>query len=1136
MVRITVLGGLSAQVAGVPVGLGGPRQRGVLARLLVARGAVVPVDRLIDDLWSGRPPAKAAASVQAYVSNLRRLLEPSRGPREPARLLVSRAPGYALELPGTAVDAWDFELRLGGARAAAGAAAHPGRPAAGPVDAALALWQGPAYAEFADEPWAAAEIIRLDELHRAARESAVAAAIGEGRSGDAAAAARVLTAEHPLREEGWSLLARALWGAGRQAEALEALRQARALLAEELGLDPGPALTDLETAILRGRTDLLGAPARVAAPPASDGGLPSAGRPAAPFVGRAEELRLLGAAADGAERGGSVVLLTGEAGAGKSTLLAHLGDHLRRSGWLVAAGRCPETEGAPPAWAWTEALRDLAGQVPPGRAAAHQLAPLLGDDDPTRRRDALTGRFRLHRAVAGWLGRVAERAPVAVLLDDLHAADVETRALAAELAAAGADRLLLVFAHRPGEGELTDLLAALARRSPHRIPLAGLDEADAGRLIGSVCAGPVDADTVHALAERTGGNPFYLVESAQLLAGEGALVAVQEVPQGVRDVLRRRFDRLPAGTVEVLRTAAVAGRETEVELLLHAVGCGPDDLVDALEPALAGGLLTEPRPGTVRFAHALVRDTLYADLSGLRRARQHARYAEALRALRPERLAALAHHWTSAASGSTAELAVDACVRAAEAAERRYAHETCAALLRQALESLDRAPDGGDDRPARRIALLGALLRAQVRSGAVAAASATRRQAVALAEETGREDLLIEAWTAWTEPTPWVAHRYGSHDRQAVETLTRLLRRTDLPAATRCRLLDALTHEWDCSGDLAGAAAAAEAVAIARADGDPRLLALALAAQARVCDYELATVQRNAIADELGALARRHDLPAYRWHAESLHATSAAVAGDLPALRRRMRAADELAERYGLADLADIGLCRQGMVALAAGRPDRAAELYARAVTGLRGRGSVHADGFGALVELTVALQQGRIADELPRIEAVGEEYGTLAADVHALALAARGRLDEARAVRVGRLAVQPDYYRSFFLVVRAAAVIALDERAEAAELITELLPLRGMVAGTASTSIALRPVALALGELARYLGRGAEAAGYFAQAAEVARRWESPQWEAEALAALAALPAPEGIGARDGHRDGLETRRQAGSKRAPAR
>ncbi|WP_371500887.1 AAA family ATPase [Kitasatospora sp. NBC_00374] len=1117
-VALTVLGPLTALVDGRPVALGGPRQRAVLARLLVARGEVVPVDRLIEDLWSGRPPAKAAASLQAYVSNLRRLLEPGRGPREPARLLVSRAPGYALDLAAPAVDAWEFESGVREARGllpfAAKVAENWAKPLSHSVDAALELWRGPALAEFADQPWALTEIARLGELHISARELAVEAALAEGRPGDAVPGARALVEEYPLREEGRRLLALALWGAGRQAEALDALRSARALLTEELGLDPHPALVDLEAAILTQRADLLPpAPATPAAlqPAPRAGGRCGNGPPSPLFVGREEELGALRRAAREVEaEGHAVAVVSGEAGAGKSTLLGRLRGELRSAGWLVAGGRCPETEGAPPAWAWTEALRELAAQTHLPHVVARRLAPLLGGEPPHpaggEPADALVGRFRLHRAVEDWLRRVAAERPVAVLLDDLHEADQETRALLAALAAAQLPGLLLVVAHRPGEGELTDILAVLARRSPYRLPLAGLAEEEAGRLIESVCSAEVDPRTVRALAERTGGNPFYLLESAQLLAGEGALVAVQEVPQGVRDVLRRRFSRLPGATVEVLRLAAVVGREAEVDLLLAASGQSEERLLDSLEAALVGGLLTEPRPGTVRFIHALVRDTLYADLSSLRRTRLHGRVAEALSTLHPDRLTALAHHYSRTASAATAEPAVDHCVRAAEAAERRYAHENCAALLRQALDALDLVPEGADDRPARRLALLGALLRAQVRAGAVAAALATRSAAVGLARESGREDLLIEAWTAWTEPTPWVAHPYGSVDQLAIDALTALLRRDDLPPVTRCRLLDALTYELDCSGSHGGREAGAEAVRIAREVGDPRLLARALAAQARVHDYEHDLDLRTEIADELIELAQEFDLPAYRWHAEHLHATAAAVRADLPGLRAHIDAGLRIAEAYGLPELVDVGLCQQGMMALIAGRPAEAEALYVRAVDGLRSRGSLHADGFDAVYRLTLAIQGGRLRDELPLVRAAAAIYGPLVDDALALALAQDGRIEEARAARTPGRPITLDYYRSFFLALRAMAVIALDERAEAAALLAELAELEHLVAGAASTSIALRPVALVRGELARYLGLAAEAAEHFRAAAEVARRWEAPHWEAEALRALAEL------------------------------
>ncbi|WP_280481018.1 AfsR/SARP family transcriptional regulator, partial [Nocardia cyriacigeorgica] len=278
MVFIRVLGSFAAEVGGESVPLGGPRQRGVLAMLVAARGQVVPVDRMIEDLWRGEAPARALASLQAYVSNLRRLLEPGRPPRTPARLLVSAAPGYALRLPREAVDAWRFEQLLEQARTVA----EPGATRA-LLDDALALWAGPAFAEVADEPWALAETARLDELRSIARELHIAA--GLRLSLPVTPDAENLTREQPLREEGWRLYALALWSSGRQADALAALRRARTTFADELGLDPGPDLVELEEAILTQRTEVLrgaaaAGPGRPQQPHGAPG--PAARRRAAP--------------------------------------------------------------------------------------------------------------------------------------------------------------------------------------------------------------------------------------------------------------------------------------------------------------------------------------------------------------------------------------------------------------------------------------------------------------------------------------------------------------------------------------------------------------------------------------------------------------------------------------------------------------------------------------------------------------------------------------------------------------------------------------------------------------------------------------------------------------------------------------
>ncbi len=452
MVRIRVLGPIEVDVGGRPVDPGGPRQRAVLALLLVGRGEVVSVDRMIEQLWRGEPPPKAIASLQAYVSNLRRLLEPDRPQRHPATLLVSRAPGYALRLPAGSVDAWRFEELLHQAQQTAADAPHQALELVG---AGLELWQGPAYAEVADEEWAAPEAARLAELRVVARELAVELTVRLGRAAQAVPEAELLTREHPLREEGWRRLAQALWASGRQADALAALRRARRILADALGLDPGPALAELEDAILHQRVEMLPAPeVAPAAEPVPEG----------PFVGRRLELDRLRELADRARGAGGLGLVTGEAGLGKSSLLARVREGLLADGWTVVVGRCPEVDGAPSAWAWVEALGQLADRHPPEDPAV--VAPLVDPRAATSETstDATTGRFRLHRAVVSWLRAAATRRPLAVLLDDLHRADGETLALL-ETAARDLEGVpvLLLGAYRPADGgeRLDEALAHL---------------------------------------------------------------------------------------------------------------------------------------------------------------------------------------------------------------------------------------------------------------------------------------------------------------------------------------------------------------------------------------------------------------------------------------------------------------------------------------------------------------------------------------------------------------------------------------------------------------------------------------------------------------------------------------------------
>jgi DNA-binding SARP family transcriptional activator/pimeloyl-ACP methyl ester carboxylesterase len=246
-----VLGPLEAVVDGQPLALGGTKQRALLARLLLDNGRTLSIDRLVDELWGDTPPDTARKMVQVYVSRLRKLL--------PEGTLRTRPPGYQLEIPAGTLDLEQFEaLRAAGRDALA---ERRYEPAAEQLRDALALWRGPALAEFGDEAFARTEGARLEALRAAAREERIQADLELGNPADLVAELEPLVAQHPLREQLRAQLMLALYRAGRQADALAVYHDARRALADELGIEPSQALRDLERRILQ-HDPTLDAPAR----------------------------------------------------------------------------------------------------------------------------------------------------------------------------------------------------------------------------------------------------------------------------------------------------------------------------------------------------------------------------------------------------------------------------------------------------------------------------------------------------------------------------------------------------------------------------------------------------------------------------------------------------------------------------------------------------------------------------------------------------------------------------------------------------------------------------------------------------------------------------------------------------------
>jgi predicted ATPase/DNA-binding SARP family transcriptional activator len=301
-----MLGPLDARVAGRPVPLQAPKLRALLAIMLVHASEEVPSDRLIEDLWAGRPPATAAKLLQGYVSALRKALG--------GETIVTGGSGYALRVANGALDAHRFEQLVGEAREADPAVAADG------LRQALALWRGPALADFAFEPWAHAEIARLEELRLDALQDRIDADLALGRADGLVAELEALVVEHPLRERLRGQLMLALYRSSRQADALDAFRAARETLVEQLGIEPGRELRRLERAILEQDpsldADAVAQPAAAAADPENG---PAA--PATSFVGRRKELREVRALL--ARPGVRLLTLTGPAGTGKTRLALH---------------------------------------------------------------------------------------------------------------------------------------------------------------------------------------------------------------------------------------------------------------------------------------------------------------------------------------------------------------------------------------------------------------------------------------------------------------------------------------------------------------------------------------------------------------------------------------------------------------------------------------------------------------------------------------------------------------------------------------------------------------------------------------------------------------------------------------------
>lgn len=832
-VRYRVLGPLEVVGPdGAPLELNARKLRTLLSALLVSPGHTVGLDRIIEVLWGDAPPAAATATLQAYVSQLRRLLEPERGPREAPTRLVTRPPGYALVVEPGALDTEDLAALVAQGEEAMATGRYA--EAADRFAAATALRRGTPFADVADEPFALGAVARLEQILAVAEERRIDALFALGRVGAATADLERLVAEHPRRERFWAQLVEALYRSDRQADALRAYQECRRTLVDELGVEPGAALRELERRILaqepldpgdarpadddrgptpsvaqgddRGRTPIVAVPA-----------------PGAAVVGRREELAVLDAAVEAAGRGaGSVVVLEGESGIGKSRLAEEAVARAAAAGFATAWTGCLDEIGAPLLWPWQEAVLTLGGTLPPA--------------DPGDEGDPEAARFARVVAVLGALLARARDRSVLLVLDDVQWADAASLQALSMLAGRlhGARLVVVATIRRPDVHDrpaVHDLLADLRRQSRvKRLHLDGLPPEDVAALAAEVAGAPVAPALAGAVAERTGGNPFFVAELVRLLVSERALADgaggadLDRVPDSVREVVERRIGRLPDDTATLLRLASISPGVTELEVLERATGLSAERVVALLDVAVASGVLVEAddRLGW-RFGHALVQDAVRATLGRAQRVRLHATLGDAVEAIHGDdlrrHLDELAHHRVEAAPLGRVDEAVRWSVAAARAARTDGRFD----LAVRHWEAARRLAAGTVDDAGAVWDLSLELARDQRAAGDTLGFGRTLTDAIAAAGALHDEHRMALAASELGWVNLWNTRPYGAIDRAACREIERLAEVEPDPALA-ARLFGAVAVELYYGDDRGhGAALARRAVALARELDDPAL-------------------------------------------------------------------------------------------------------------------------------------------------------------------------------------------------------------------------------------------------------------------------------------------------------------------------
>src|SRR6266705_4242493 len=877
------------------------------------------------------------------------------------------------------------------------------------------------------------------------------------------------------------------------------------------------------------------------------------------FVCRHHELVELRAGLEDAAIGrGRFFLVVGEAGIGKTRLVEELAREAAERGHLVLWGRCWEGEGAPPYWPWIQVIRaylriahsEGLPRIAAGAGAPYlaQLVPELGGLEspaPSVPPQSEHARFYLFDAVATFLRSRPDHTPLVLVFDDLQWADTPSLLLLQFLVHELRDTAMLVVAtYRELEARqnphVADVLGALARDGRH-LPLRGFGEEEVALFIEGKTGRSASAALVRAVHRETEGNPFFVDEIVHLLVGgaperwDATIARRLPVPQGVREAIRRRLAPLPAPCKDALTLASVVGREFGVGALERACGLEADALLEVLRPALGREILVrDPRtPGRYRFAHALIRETIYEELGAAERARLHGRIGEVLEALHEmdptPHLATLAHHFLEAVPAGGAEKALTYSTRAARYAEASLAYEDAAVLFERALDVL------AEGRPAdarERCELLLARGGAQWKAGDGPAARETFRQAADIARRIGDAPLLARSALGFAgEGSRLLWVRSGVVDQPRIELLEEALHRLgDGDPGLRAQLLArlAINLYWAPEPERV-VALSEEAVRLARQLGDPRLLAAVLRARWIALWRPEGAAERLAIADEIVHLGERTGDRELALLGHRFRIVGFLEHGDVVATDREIEAwaqiAGELRQPLYLTDLAMWRATR----AIMDGRFADGEEQAQRAVELGQGEPDVQPILRHEIQTFLLHFHKGRLDQHLGRSQPRADvPVPMLGRCFRAFWWSEMDRKAEAQ-LELSALAREgfPLPHDGAWVVsmgLLSAVAAELNDRASAAQLYDLLVPYAGRVGIAAAGLACWGSVSYHLGLLASTLGRVADAIRHYEDAATVHERMGVRPFLAWTQLAHARLLLTRDAGARRGEAAALLT------------